>query len=113
MLDEELIFRSEPDTAQVEEDQPIQNDIASMLDARMNELPDNQKQFFLDNLTPETLAMLGLVLGQEGIEFFQPMTDMSKTITVTEREVNTESLPSEPELQSDTSDVQQEDTFTV
>lgn len=84
MQDEEFLVDIVEDTEDQGEDMVA--DIPSLLDARMNELPDNQKEFFLDHLTPETLAMIGLILGDPALDFFQPMTDMNKTISVVERE---------------------------
>ncbi len=83
-MSEEFLVDFEQDTETQVEDTVA--DIPSLLDARMNELPDNQKEFFLDHLTPETLAMIGLILGDPALDFFQPMTDMNKTISISERE---------------------------
>jgi len=83
-MSEEFLVEFEQDTETPVEDTVA--DIPSLLDARMNELPDNQKEFFLDHLTPETLAMIGLILGDPALDFFQPMTDMNKTISISERE---------------------------
>jgi len=77
-------FDDEEDTEQPTEEGDV--DIPALMDARMNELPEHQKTFFLDHLTPETLAMLGLVLGDVALQYFQPLTAMDKTIVVQDKE---------------------------
>ena len=62
------------------------SNLPDLLDARMNELPEQQKKFFLDHLTPETLGMLTLVIGEEALNYFQPLTAMDKTIVVQDKE---------------------------
>jgi hypothetical protein len=106
------------DTVGLDEDTAL--DIPSQLDARMSELPDNQKEFFLDHLTPETLAMIGLILGDPAIEFFQPMTDMNKKMSVTDRELTSvdsdeESLDqvAQPETIGTSLDEPEGESFTI
>lgn len=77
---------AEPKQDTVVEDEDTLQTVASQLDARMSELPDNQKEFFLDHLVPETLGMIGLILGEEAVDFFMPMTDMKKKLSIIDRE---------------------------
>jgi hypothetical protein len=112
----------EEDTEEMTEDTA---DIPSLLDARMTELPDNQKEFLLDHLTPETLGIIGLILGDPAIEFFLPMTDMKKKIQIIDREDSQvdsdvesmtqpqEETPQEPvEVEEDLEDLDM-DNFTI
>lgn len=59
--------------------------ISALLDQRMSELPDNQKKFVLDYLTPETVGLLGVILGQEAIDYFAPFVDPNKMAVVQPR----------------------------
>lgn len=62
-------------------------DIGSMLEQRLNELPDNQKQFISQYLAaPETSVILGLILGPEALNYFSQFTDPSVALQVTNRE---------------------------
>ena len=95
---------AEPEQDTVVEDEDTLQDVASQLDARMSELPDNQKEFFLDHLVPETLGMIGLILGEEAVDFFMPMTDMKKKLSIIDREeqsadIEDESLEASPEAE--------------
>ena len=95
---------AEPKQDTVVEDEDTLQDVASQLDARMSELPDHQKEFFLDHLVPETLGMIGLILGEEAVDFFMPMTDMKKKLSIIDREeqsadIEDESLEASPEAE--------------
>ena len=56
------------------------------LDAHLNSLPDEQKQFVADNLTPETAQLLGIILGPEAYQYFEPMADKTKALIPVPRE---------------------------
>lgn len=59
------------------------DNIGSMLQARMDELPDNQKAFLSKYLSaPETSAILGLILGNDALEHFMQYADPSVTLEV-------------------------------
>ena len=95
---------AEPKQDTVVEDEDTLQDVASQLDACMSELPDHQKEFFLDHLVPETLGMIGLILGEEAVDFFMPMTDMKKKLSIIDREeqsadIEDESLEASPEAE--------------
>lgn len=72
------------------EPQPTQDDssddIGAQLEARLTELPDNQKAFLSQYLAaPETSAILGLILGNEALDHFIKFADPSMMLQVVPR----------------------------
>jgi hypothetical protein len=62
------------------------DDMGAMIEARLNELPDNQKAFLSQYLAaPETSAILGLILGNEALDHFIKFADPSVMLQVVPR----------------------------
>ena len=64
------------------EDEDGGGDIIATLEEHLNTLPDNQKAFLVEYLTPETAALLGIVNGPEVYEYFQKYVDPNKSVQV-------------------------------
>lgn len=87
--------------APMAEEEPAEGDdsidLMGLLEQRMNELPDNQKEFVLANMTPETLGVLTIILGNEAGEFFTPFTDPNLMSVVQPRPADTQPVsPGQP-----------------
>lgn len=76
-----------PETTGLPAEAPVEEttELTQMLDSRMNELPDNQKQFILEYMTPELVGVLGLILGNEAVEYYAPFADPGKMLQVIPR----------------------------
>lgn len=63
-----------PNGAQASEnmmgDDGYDHDIRSNLEAHLDAIPDTQKAFIVENLNPTTIALLGIVNGQEVYDYF-------------------------------------------
>lgn len=46
------------------------DEIRTNLEAHLDAIPDQQKAFIVDNLNPTTIALLGIVNGQEVYDYF-------------------------------------------
>lgn len=57
------------------------------LETHMDSLPDEQKAFVADNLTPEIAQVLGIILGPEAYNYFAPLADSSKALIPVPREL--------------------------
>lgn len=63
--------------------------IVQNLEQHLNEITDDQKAFLLANLTPETNALLGILMGREVYEYMSKFVDPSKTIQIVDKPQDT------------------------
>lgn len=57
-----------------------------LIEQHLNSLPDEQKQYLGQYLTPELAVLFGIVLGNDAYNYFKQYVDPNKQLTVTARE---------------------------
>ena len=68
-------------------------EVMQQIDDRMNELPDNQKEFILKFMAPELVACFGIVFGNDALEYFSQFADPSKMLQVVPRPADPQGNP--------------------
>jgi len=56
--------------------------VGSQIEQHLNALPDEQKAYLAQYMTPELVTIMGILLGEEAAQFFSQYADPSKTLTV-------------------------------
>lgn len=74
----------EPQTAPAAspEAAPQEGGLAAQIEQHLSQLPDEQKAYLANYLTPELVNIMGILLGEEAAQFFSQYADPSKTLTV-------------------------------
>lgn len=61
---------------------PQEGGLATQIEQHLSSLPDEQKAYLANFLTPELVNIMGILLGEEAAQFFSQYADPSKTLTV-------------------------------
>lgn len=56
-----------------------------VIEKHLDSLPDQQKAFLVQYMTPELAIIFGIVLGMEAFDYFKQYVDPSKQLTVVQR----------------------------
>ena len=59
--------------------------ITAALESQLNAIPDDQKLFVSEHLTPEISAVFGFVLGEEAFNFFNQFADPTRVLIPMDR----------------------------
>lgn len=78
-----------------------------VLTKHLQSLPPAQKQFITSYLTPETLTLMGIIVGAEVYDVLKPYTDPKKMAVVVPRDNNQQGQAPQPLLQQNTQQAQQ------
>lgn len=73
---------SAPTSGGMEAPQAAGDGIGSQIEQHLSQLPDEQKAYLAQYLTPELANIMGILLGEEAAQFFSQYVDPSKTLTV-------------------------------
>lgn len=68
------------------DDEEDDGDLVANLEQHLNSLPDNQKAFLVEYLTPETAALIGIVNGPEVYQYFQKYVDPNKSVKIVQNQ---------------------------
>lgn len=67
------------------ENQPYNSQLLGHLENHLSKLPDDQKAYLVQYMTPELAILLGIVIGNEGYDYFSKFADPQKMLVVQPR----------------------------
>lgn len=67
------------------ENQPYNPELIAHLENHLTKLPDDQKAFLVQYMTPELAILFGIVIGNEGYDYFSKFADPQKMLVVQPR----------------------------
>jgi len=66
-----------------------QSNVAKQIEDHLNSIPDEQKQFLAQYLTPELAVIMGILLGEEAAQAFSQYVDPNLTLTAVPAQATT------------------------
>lgn len=77
----------EPDSGPLPGEEGGDNSIRQHLEMHLNQLPDNDKQFLAEHLTPEFVRAIGLINGPEVAQYLNQYVDPNKVLVPVPRQI--------------------------
>lgn len=75
-----------PQQGQSKGDAAYDAKVAPLVEAHLSKLPDEQKAYLVQFMTPELAVIFGILLGQEAFQYFNQFVDPKKQLTVVPRQ---------------------------
>jgi hypothetical protein len=69
----------------IEGDNDYDDSVIEGLEKHLDSLPDDQKKFLIENLTPETAVLIGIVNGREVYDYLSKYVNPAKTIQIIDK----------------------------